>query len=131
MSCPACGGATVRFAIPAEHRELAPETVEAAAICTRCLTVEPTADEPPADPAFQRVSEAFPTRPAPAVPLALCLWLCESLATNRRAIEAALEAVERGGADPLLAIDRLIADRSVEPAIDLERRRHQLEDMLY
>ena len=153
MACPACGEPTVPFAIPPESHELAPAGAEAAAICTRCLTVEPAEESGDgrrapggqdvqqsadgrdvrrsADGAdVSRVSEAFPTGPA-AVPFALCLGLCDSLATNRRAIETALEATERAGADPLLAIDRLLGDPSVEPAIDLERRRHQLEDMLY
>ncbi|WP_254765907.1 DUF6276 family protein [Salinilacihabitans rarus] len=130
MACPACDAATVPFSVPEEYREHAPENAAAAAICTRCLTVV-AADDADTDPDFSRVSDAFPARPDRAVPLALALGLCSSLATNRRGIEALLDAVERAGADPLLAIDRLLADPSVDPAIDLDRRRHQLEQLLY
>ncbi len=130
MACSACGAETVDFLVPDADREYAPEGAHAASICSRCLTVE-AADEGCDDPDFTRVSGAFPTRPDAAVPLALALGCCESLATNRTAIETLLERIERAGVDPLLALDRLLAEPSVEPAIDLERRRVQLESLLY
>lgn len=111
-----------------------------ATICPRCLAVGPAptrtpdsrdpAGDPASDPDFTRISERFPTGDG-AVALALALGLCDSLVTNRASLEALLEAAERAGVDPLLAIDRLCADASVEPAIDLERRRDQLESLLY
>ena len=122
------------FSVPEAHREHAPGGSATAAFCTRCLTLEPTDRDPTsidAEPDFSRVSDAFPTRPARAIPLALAIGCCESLATNRDAIESLLREVERAGADPLLAIDRLAADPDVEPAIDLSRRAHQLEQLLY
>lgn len=138
-SCSACGSETITFAVPDELREYAPSGGDVAALCTRCLSIEPvdvtvagsTTDDLDREPDFSRVSAAFPTDRAAAVPLALALGLARSLATNRSAIEALLERVERAGTDPLLAIDRLASDPAVDPAIDLERRRHQLEQLLY
>ena len=130
MVCSACGGAVVDFSIPEGAREYAPGDGEAASICTTCLTVD-SSEHPDDDPDFSRVSDAFPATPAAAVPLALALGRCDSLVTNRAALETLLERVERAGTDPLLLIDRLVADPSLEPAVDLERRRHQLEDLFY
>ena len=130
MACSACGGAVVDFSVPADARQYAPGDGEAASICPTCLTVD-SSEHPDDDPDFSRVSDAFPTNRSAAVPLALALGRCDSLVTNRPALETLLERVERAGADPLLIIDRLVADPSLEPAIDLERRRHQLEDLLY
>lgn len=133
MVCPACGEPTIVCTVPEEFREYAPGEAATVTVCTTCLTIEQTAtSEPPADGAdFGRVSDAFPTDPDAAVPLALAIDLCSSLATNRAAIEALLEAVERAGTDPLLVIDRLERDPDLEPAVDLGRRRHQLEQLLY
>ena len=136
MACSACGSeSTIAVSVPEEYREYAPDAASVVRICSRCLTVGPVAADAVSDrddgPDFSSIGEAFPTRPASAVPLALALDLCSSLATNREAIEALLLAVEHDGTDPLLVIDRLASDSSIEPAIDLERRRHQLEQLLY
>lgn len=133
-----------------------------ASICTHCVTVrsiEPSAgseaepeleteSEPESkselelesdsssdadhEPDFTRVSTAFPAGEA-AIPFALLLGNCSSLATNRTAIERLLEDLARSGTDPLLAIDRLLAEPAsdLEPAIDLERRQQQLEQLFY
>ncbi|QSX00134.1 DUF6276 family protein [Haloterrigena alkaliphila] len=131
MACTACSASTVVFSVPEEYREYAPAESPAATCCTRCLNVGPEADAALEEPDFSRISDACPTDPDAAVPLALAIGRCSSLATNRAAIEALLEAVERAGTDPLLTLDRLVEDPDVEPAIDLERRRHQLEQLLY
>ena len=129
MDCSACGAATVSFPVAERYREHVDDS-PVAAICTRCLTVFPRAHAD-VEPDFTRVSEAFPTRQNAAVPLALAIGHCDSLARNRERIGALLESVERAGVDPLLVIERLIDDPTLEPAVDLERRRHQLEDLLY
>lgn len=133
MACAACDAPTIVFSVPERYRAYAPDESAAATLCTRCLTVESAAAsiDSSSEPEFARVSDAFPTTADAAVPLSLALGLCSSLATNRSAIETLLEAVERAGTDPLLVLDRLSADPSIEPAIDLERRRHQLEQLLY
>ncbi|OVE85052.1 DUF6276 family protein [Natronolimnobius baerhuensis] len=129
-SCASCDAPTITFALPEEYRSHVPD--DAASICTRCLTLEAVAERHASgDPDFSRISDAFPTRLERAIPLALALGLCSSLATNREALESLLRAVEQKGTDPLLVIDRLCADPTVEPAIDLERRQHQLEQLLY
>ncbi|ELZ03975.1 DUF6276 family protein [Natrialba asiatica] len=115
-----------------------------AEFCTHCLTLECPADgtdtgdadadtntDTGTESEFAAISEAFPTRRSQAIPLALAIGLASSLATNRSAIETLLRDVERSGTDPLLVLDRLQRDPSVEPAIDLERRQHQLEQLLY
>ncbi|ADD04944.1 uncharacterized protein Nmag_1365 [Natrialba magadii ATCC 43099] len=151
MTCSACGSPTVHFAVPADSRSVLStagsvsvaddhtHTLDSCTFCTHCLVLEfdddaeaasPTTDGSTA-PDFSRVSDAFPTTPEQAVPLALAIGLAESLAMNRSAIETFLRDVERAGADPLLVLDRLQRDPSVEPAIDLERRQHQFEQVLY
>ncbi|ELZ01462.1 hypothetical protein C482_06799 [Natrialba chahannaoensis JCM 10990] len=151
MSCSECCSRTVTFAVPTDYRGFLSDIATAsandsdglrtAAFCTHCLLLEfgddaeatdSETDEPvPTDPDFSRVSDAFPTTLEQAVPLALAIGLAESLAMNRSAIETLLRDVERAGADPLLVLDRLQRDPSVESAIDLGRRQHQLEQLLY
>lgn len=128
MDCPDCGAPTVAFSVPPDLREHAPDDSAAAAICTDCLAVAPASD-PADDPSFDEVSDAFPTGPA-AVPAALLVGLLPSLAINREAIGTLVERVERAGADPFLVVDRLAADPDLSPAVDLDRRRHQLEQLL-
>jgi len=136
MACSNCSAATISFAVPDDYRTDTPSEASVVSFCPHCLTLEPApaserAAAASSDPEFTRVSDAFPTQPERAIPLALALGLCSSLATNRTAIELLLREVERAGTDPLLVLDRLIADPSVNPAINLERRRHQLEQLLY
>jgi hypothetical protein len=127
MDCPACGEPTVSFAVPDEYAAHAPGE-RAAAVCTRCLTVTGAASGA-AEPSFDAVSDAFPDGAA-GVPMALLVGLLDSLATNRPAIEDLISAVEREGADPMLVLDRLAADGSLAPAVDLAGRRRQLEQLL-
>ncbi|MFP8951715.1 DUF6276 family protein [Natrialbaceae archaeon A-arb3/5] len=137
MDCSLCESPVVVFSIPSDYRGFVPEKTSLVGVCTHCLTLEPAGTNEAAsegdrsEPDFSRISDAFPTAPEQAIPLALAIDRCSSLATNRAAIESLLHAVERAGADPLLAIDRLCADPTVEPIIDLERRAHQLEQLLY
>ncbi|THE63804.1 hypothetical protein D8Y22_15810 [Salinadaptatus halalkaliphilus] len=133
MSCPVCESSPIPFSVPDQYREHVADGGATVAFCPRCLTLEPTASESPSTgkPDFGRVSDAFPTNPDRAIALAIVLDLSSSLATNRAAIESLLRDVERAGTDPLLVIDRLVADPGVDPAMDLERRLHQLEQLLY
>ncbi|MWV40735.1 DUF6276 family protein [Natrialba sp. INN-245] len=134
MACLECDAPTISFSVPAECREYTPEGASDVECCTRCLTLEPVdscVEQSDDRVDFSRISDSFPDRPERAIPLALALGLCQSLATNRSAIQSLLRAVERAGADPLLVMDRLEHDPSVEPAFDLERRSHQIEQLLY
>ncbi|MEF8907556.1 MAG: DUF6276 family protein [Haloarculaceae archaeon] len=139
MDCPDCGSPTVAFdageyadALPGGGRS-GSETDGAGtgvALCTRCLALHPAADPPANQPDFQRVSDAFPANPDAAVPLALLVGLLENLALYRAEIADLLGAVERAGTDPMLVLDRLAADESIETDVDLAGRRKQLEQLL-
>lgn len=143
MDCPDCGSPTVVFdageyadALPARGRgerdgsEGRGGEQAGVALCTRCLALHPAADPPANQPDFQRVSDAFPANPDAAVPLALLVGLLENLALYRAEIADLLGAVERAGTDPMLVLDRLAADGSIETELDLAGRRTQLEQLL-
>ena len=129
MDCPNCEVATVSVPLTAEYREMLPGDSPGAAVCTRCLRLHPVGDPPAEDPDLTAVSDAFPGNAA-AVPLALLVGLLDSLATHRAEITDLLAAVERAGIDPFLAVNRLADDPGVDAAVDLRRRRHQLEQFL-
>lgn len=118
------------FAVPDNLRGLLPEDPERVAVCTRCLAVEPTADAPDDLPDFRAISDALPTGEGGAA-MALALGLLDSLALYRTELASLLERVERAGADPLLVVDRLAADPDVDPHFDVDRRRRQVEQLLY
>ncbi|QLD85361.1 hypothetical protein HWV23_06340 [Natronomonas halophila] len=128
MDCPTCGAPMVSFVVPERFREHAPDESDHAALCPECLTLS-AADSAPESPRFDRISSAFPDDEA-AVSLALAIGLLDSLALHRRDIEALLETVEKAGTDPLLILDRLHAQGGVDPEFDIERRRHQIEQLL-
>jgi hypothetical protein len=130
MDCPACGADTVAFAVPEAYREFLPGEEPGAALCTRCLTLQPVADPPEAPPDLAAISDALPDDAAAAVPLALLLGLLENLALYRAEISELLGEVERAGVDPLLVLDRLAADPGIDAAADLAGRRRQLEQLL-
>ena len=129
--CPECGAPTLAFAVPEDIRKFVPGGPATAAICTNCLSLSdaPDASDALDDPDFARISDAMPNGEA-AVPMALALGQLDSLALRRRNIEALLERVEASGTDPLLVIDRLATQGSVQAKADLDRRRHQLEQLL-
>jgi hypothetical protein len=124
MDCNECGGPVVAYEVPESLREYADEYV---ATCTRCLALQSA--EFGGDPDFSRVSDEFPEGEAGAA-MALALGKLHSLALNRSDIEGLLAAVERAGADPLLVLDRLVAQGNVRLHFDADRRRHQLEQLL-
>lgn len=130
MDCPECGAEALRFAVDESYRAHLPGDEPGAAVCTRCLALHPVADPPPSVPDFTRISDSFPSTEAAAEPTALMLGLLSSLATYRQEIATLLEDVERAGVDPLLVVDRLADDPSVDAATDLRGRRRQLEQLL-
>lgn len=130
MDCPSCGVQTVAFAVPVALRESLPGSESAAALCTRCLDLHPIDSAPATDPDFQEVSDAFPSNPDAAVPMAVLVGLLDNLALYRSEIAGLLERVERAGTDPLLVLDRLARDPSVEATVDVAGRRRQLEQLL-
>ena len=130
MDCPECGAEALPFAVDPSYREYLPGDEPGAAICFRCLTLQPVSDPPADAPDFTAIGDAFPSNDEAAVPTALMLGLLSSLATYRQEISVLLEQVERAGVDPLLVVDRLADDPTVESAVNLRGRRRQLEQLL-
>ncbi|GAA0465335.1 DUF6276 family protein [Halococcus dombrowskii] len=124
MDCPDCGAATVAFAVPDELDAL---DESAAALCTRCLALH-AAEKSDPNPDFTAVSDGFPTGAA-AVPMALAVGLLDSLVLHRETVETLLERVEQAGTDPLLVIDRLANDPTLDPKTDLATRRRQVAQL--
>lgn len=130
MSCPACDGDRVRFAVPEALRPYAPDESAHAALCTGCLRVE-SAD------ARDGLTAAIDWEPLPSgeagVATALLLGLLDSLALRRADVEALVDRAEAAGGDPLLALDRLVGlagAGEIDPSLDLERRAAQLRSLL-
>jgi hypothetical protein len=130
MECPDCRHETLAFRVPETLRDTLPGDEPGAALCPHCLDLSPVDDPPAALPDFGRVSEAFPTHADAAVPMAMLVGLVSNLALYRSEISTLLTRVERAGTDPLLVLDRLAHDPSIEAEPDLERRRRQLEQLL-
>ncbi len=130
MRCSDCAVDLVTFAVPQEYRDHLPGSESAAGLCPRCLALEPVSEPVDDEPEFDRVSESFPAEVEAAIPMALLVGLLGNLALYRAEISELLEAVERAGVDPLLVLDRLDRDSSIETELDLAGRRRQLEQLL-
>ncbi len=131
MRCSNCDSTVVSFMLDDSLRTHAPTDANAIGLCPRCLTLQEL-DDPtsvPDAPSFDRISASFPDGKT-AAPTALLLGLLDSLALNRSSIEALIERIESHGADPLLLLDRLANQGSVDPRWDVNRRQHQLEQLL-
>lgn len=129
-TCSVCRADSIGFAVPAAIRELAPEGTEAAAVCRVCLTVDHLDEPPDSQVELGVISEALPSDPEHAAAICLIVGLLESLALNRRNIEAIVDYLEAEGVDALLVLNRLADEPGLRPAIDLERRVYQLEQLL-
>lgn len=142
MTCPECDGERRRFAVPASIREYAPVKGKrdtegeanadghAVVVCTGCLRTWPPSDapdEPPGEPGT--ISDALPPDDEAAVAVLLAASLLSSVARNQEPLEALFEAIERAGADPRLALERLADDPGLDPAVDLHRRLRQFEGL--
>jgi hypothetical protein len=134
MTCPACDGDRIAFAVPASLRPYAPDESPRATICTGCLRVSAIdAAGDASDPSGAEVGwEPLPTGEA-GVATALLVGLLDSLALRRTEITALVDHAEAAGGDPLSALDRLsglAATGEVDPYVDLDRRAAQLRSML-
>lgn len=126
MRCPTCGAATLVVAIPSDLREYAPDEAARLAVCTSCLTPTPTDEPADPGPEFGRIASAVPDDPTGAVPLLLVVGLLPRLVLFREEITTLLDRVERAGVDPVLTLQRMAADPSLDPTFDLDRRVDQL-----
>jgi hypothetical protein len=118
--------------VPGEYRDLLQEG-ETVSVCPTCLRIDSSdrQDDPAtATPAeLADISPAFPPDEDAAVPMVLAIGLLTSMALHRDAIDELLTAVEAEGVDPMLVLDRLQTDPHLDPAIDVSRRRRQLEQL--
>lgn len=131
MQCPECDGGVLVVPVSDELRGYLPNDPDTVAVCRRCLTTTPV-DGPATDEpgAVADLSDALPSNPEAALFVAVFVTLCGSLALNRSEIETLVLRIEQAGVDPLSALDRLAADPGIELAIDVERRRFQLTQLL-
>ncbi|ADJ13781.1 DUF6276 family protein [Halalkalicoccus jeotgali] len=130
MDCATCGGDTLLVSAPDLGAYL-PGEPETVSVCRSCLSVAPAETEPTDDrTAVAALSTGLPDDPDTALALALFVTLCESLALYRSEIEVLVERIERAGVDPLSALDYLQEDPALDLALDVERRRHQLVQLL-
>ena len=130
MTCPNCGGDELVFPVPGTVREHLPDDRLGATICANCLRVSP-ADEAPDDyPDFSTVSDAFPADGETSAVLAVLLALLDRLVLHREDADAVAAVAEGRGVDVLLFLDRLAADGAIDPELDVERRRRQLEQLI-
>jgi hypothetical protein len=130
MTCADCGGDELVFPVPESVREYLPDDRPGATVCTRCLRVGPSDDPPDEDPDFSAASDAFPSDGETAAVLASLLALLDRLALHRSEAEAVATVAEGHGVDVLLFLDRVAADESVDPALDVQRRRIQLAQLI-
>jgi hypothetical protein len=144
VTCPDCDADRVVLAVPADYREFAPEESTHVSVCRTCLRVRPVDGDTAGDSDAADIDtptalgDWLPAGEA-GVGVVLLVALLDSLALNRSRIETLVARIERDGADPLLALDRL-ADAveaggsgeagAVEPHVDLARRRPQLQQFL-
>ena len=129
--CVVCGGETVIGPVPDDCRDLVAGDTGTVLVCRRCLAIEPT-DESITEmtPVVTDISSALPSDAEAAVAVVILVELLESLALNRREIETVVDYLERNGVDPLLALDRLANERRTTDRVDLDRRQHQLAQVL-
>lgn len=132
MECPDCCIDTVVFDVPGKYRKHVRDEATRAALCPVCLRLSSAEDEAataPDEPRFDRIDSAFPQGEG-SIPLAIAIGLLDSVALNRSSLETLFRDAEAAGVDPFLLLDRLATQSDVSPAYDLERRRHQLEQIL-
>ena len=127
MPCPDCDAEQVRLEVPSELREHAPEHEATVAVCTRCLRVDSADEGSTGDP--HEISDALPADETAAVALLLAVEKLTSVARNREEIEMVVAHAEREGVDYRLTLERLAADPDLSPAVDVERRLKQFDQL--
>jgi len=130
VTCPDCQKSVIPFDIPDAYQEHVPGESNRMAVCPQCLSLESSTDDPATLERLTDVSPSLPERTDAVVPLILAIGLLDSFALNREGIEELLEAVEAEGIDPLIVLDRLASDPDLDPAVDITRRRSQIEQVL-
>lgn len=129
MECPSCGSHVVGFRVPDDLGVDSEWVSEEVGICSRCLLIHEWAGDR-VDPDFSRIIEGFPSdRAGVAMALGIGL-LVDSVALHNDEIAALFGVVESAGVDPWLVLERLFATPTIDPPVDLDRARQQLEQLL-
>lgn len=128
--CSHCRADAVGITIPERIRDHARTDSPYASVCRVCLTVDLLEDEPTGNESLTIISDAFPDDEETAAMVAVVVGLLDSLALYRRDIQAVVDELEAAGVDALLVLERLAEDQSLTPSLDLDRRVHQLEQLL-
>lgn len=126
-------GEPVVFVVPDRYRSLVPGEEAVVALDPRTLELTPVEKEAVSgegSPDRDRLPASFPSDPDAALSLALLLGLLDEIAIYRSEITTLLEDIEAAGVDPLLVLSRLATDPDLEPRLDLDVRRRQLEQLL-
>lgn len=129
-SCSVCRADAIGFLIPSALASNVPIETPAASCCRVCLTIDPLESLPDDQPPLSTISDAFPRDVSSSAGVALLVGLLESLALHRGDIQAVVDHLEESGVDALLVLEELAADPTLSPAIDLDRRLHQLQQLL-
>lgn len=130
-TCSSCGADAIAVSVPPPLREFAPAETATATCCHQCLTVDPSESATPADePPLSTISDALAIDAAGAAGVVLLVGMLDALALHRRDIQALIEHLEAEGVDALLVLEMLADDPTLRPAVDLDRRLHQLEQLL-
>lgn len=130
--CPACDRSAVIVAVPEACRGLLEGDPATVLLCEHCLQVHPAPGRP-VDAAWEpgETSSALPNDAEASVALGMLITFLSSLALHRREAEAVVAYLEEyPGVDPLIALDRVTTAPLLDPAIDIDRRRHQLAQLL-
>lgn len=117
---------SIAVSVPEDLREYAPDNAATISQCPRCLVVTPGGSDPQSP---QAISTHYPSGAA-GVGIILLIHLLDSLAHNRSAIRELVTTIEYHGTDVFATLSRLQADATVDPAVELDRRLVQLEQLL-
>ncbi len=128
MECSSCGSYVIGFIVP-DDLGVDIEGNKQVGICSQCLTLhEWSGSQIETD--FSRIIQGFPSSRA-GVAMALSVGLLvDSVALNNDKIAELFGVVDSEGIDPWLVLERLCAAPTIDPPVDLDRARDQLEQLL-
>lgn len=98
-----------------------------AAVCTDCLLVHDT--DAAAEGDVAELSDVLPADDDAAAAALLLVGALDSVAGNRRTLEALAAYLEDAGVDPALTVERLADDDAFDPAVALGRRYGQFRQL--
>lgn len=117
----------VGFGVPDDLREWC--SSESVGVCSVCLELHEWTGEK-ANNDFSRILEGFPTERAGVAMAVSVGLLVDSVALHNDEIAKLFNVVESDGVDPWLVLERLCVSPNIEPRVDLDRARQQLEQLM-